>query len=245
MTSNFKFILKHSVATTLSTFKKREVHHNVSLMYHSLFKGAFQSADLYSLRLDKFKKQMNFLKFQKDSIIPFEASNSGVSVTFDDGHLDNYELAAPYLLEQNIPFTIFMISDFISPHHKGYMNKEHLRELAVNSLVTIGSHGKSHQPLAKLPLDKAVLELSQSKKELEDIIGKEVTTMSFPHGSFSEELLLAAKEMGYKKCGTSIERTNTFSLDQIQVNRVCIYSCDSMLSFKQKLNGQWDWVSRR
>lgn len=217
-------------------------------MYHSVFDQKPNTNDIYSLRLEKFKKQMLFLKKQDSALIPFldqgKEESASISVTFDDGYLDNYTLAFPILSDLKIPFTIFMISDFIDESHSLFLNKQHLRELAKNSLVTIGAHGKSHLPLAKMSLSEAKKEMSASKQEIEQILGRKVETMSFPHGSFNQALLEIAAELGYKKCGTSRARPNQRLNDHLQVDRQCIFSCESELSFSQKLNGQWDWLDK-
>lgn len=239
--NNLKFRTKHFAATVLSCFKNKTSGHSC-LMYHSIVQNSRQD-DIFLLSYEKFKDQISFIGGEKT--IPFLSSGEGISLTFDDGYLDNYTVAAPLLFERNMPFTIFMVSDFINPSEKDYLNKEHLRELSLNPLVTLGAHGKTHRPLASLSLQEAKVEMRISKLELEDIIGKKVSAMSFPHGSFNQELLDIALELGYEKCGTSIPATNAVPNSGIQVNRHCIYSCESLLSLKQKINGQWNWIAKR
>lgn len=237
--------MKHHVATAASFFKKQESASRVA-MFHDISSPGKAPRDLYTVDLNLLKKFITISSKTK-KIEPFESQNilnfSSLSITFDDGYLSNLKLAAPLLYEAKMPFTIFMISDFVDSKHTEYLNKEHLRELVSNPLATIGGHGKTHRPLAELPFNEAREELRISKLELENILGREVTTMSFPHGSFNAQLLEAAQELGYKKCGTSVPLANT-SDNLFKVNRQCIYSCDTALSFKQKINGQWDWVWR-
>lgn len=149
------------------------------------------------------------------------------------------------MLEKKIPFTIFLITDFISETYKDYLNKNQIQELAKNPMVTFGTHGKTHRPLSSIGIDEASEELKSSKEILEDIIGKEVTTMSFPHGQFNNEILENAQRLGYQRCGTSIATGNPAQGPELQVNRHCIYFCETLLSFKQKINGKWDWISNK
>lgn len=239
--SDYKFEIKHKVATILSSFARSRVDTGCcSLMYHSIV-DTTKTFDLYQLRKKDFIDQINFIKQSKYKVVDFGSSDVGLSITFDDGHLDNYFVAADILLQNQIPFTVFMISDFIHASHHLYMNKEQLKELSKMSGVTIGAHGKTHNPLAKMQISEAREELRISKEMIEDILGKEVNTMSFPHGSFNQELLMIAKELGYKKCGTSVPRLNDGTSD-LNVNRHCVYSCESKISLRQKINGQWDWI---
>jgi peptidoglycan/xylan/chitin deacetylase (PgdA/CDA1 family) len=235
---NYNFILKHNLATMLSSFKGQNANQvNRSLMFHSIADSDF----LYSLPLEKFKSFINILEKSKLPLVPFTSNQKGISITFDDGLLDKFTVVAPLLLVKKIPFTIFMITDFINSFHRDYLNANHLKDLADNPLVTIGTHGKTHTPLATLGPKEAQDEMRASKLDLENILSREVTTMSFPHGSFNREILRLAKEVGYKKCGTSIALPNKED-DNFQVNRQCIYSCESNLSFNQKINGKWDWI---
>lgn len=238
------FKVKHSAATILSAlvgFPNGPNH--CSLMYHSIVESGTASG-LYEIQKSKFIQHLHIIKYSKREVVDFGSSNCGLSITFDDGHLDNFTLVAEILSQYQFPYTIFMISDFMDEKHNLYMNKEHLREISKMKGVTIGSHGKTHNPLAMMPLADAKEELRISKMSLEDAIGKEVATMSFPHGSFSAELLDVARELGYKKCGTSVPRSNNAD-NILKINRQCIYSCDTEVSFRQKINGQWDWIWNR
>lgn len=243
--NNIVFKSKHLVATSLCRLAPapKDPSHT-SLMYHSILQSS-KVEDIFSLSLDKFTAQLELLKKDNVKLIPFSNAESGVSITFDDGHRDNYELAVPLLLEKQIPFTIFLITDFISEAHKDYLDKDQIKELAKNPLVTFGTHGKTHRPLSGIGIDEAKEELRASKAMLEDLIGKEVTTMSFPHGQFNNEILENAQRFGYQRCGTSIATGNPVQGPKLQVNRHCIYSCETLLSFKQKINGKWDWISNK
>ncbi|MES3037371.1 MAG: polysaccharide deacetylase family protein [Bdellovibrionota bacterium] len=247
--NSIKFQVKHGIATGISFLKPvaDNLPSHRCLMYHSLENPFYDSGDLYSLPVDQFKQQIEWLKENGFRFRPFGSNDpvrnaTEISVTFDDGFLDNYTEAMPFLVSQGVPFTVFMISDFIGAEYKNYLNVHELREMVKNPLVTIGGHGKSHSNLLHLSHEAAVAELTESKKTLEDVLGKEVTTMSFPHGGFNEGLVEAAANLGFKKCGTSVALPN-FSAGTVKVNRQAIFFCDGSISFKQKVKGQWDWTA--
>ena len=78
--------------------------------------------------------------------------------------------------------------DFEDYKKKYICSSEDLREMASSPLCTIGAHGASHQPLAKVWLPWVLKrEILGSKKVLEDIIGKEVSHFSYPYGSISPQ----------------------------------------------------------
>lgn len=239
--------LKHLGATFLSIFvpKKKLRGRHTSLMYHSVGSRNYNDAALYNLDQEKFEEQIRFLINRKVKFIHFCEGVSNkeeelFSITFDDGFLDNFTNAAPFLLKNKIPFTIFMVSDFIGK--SGYLTREQLFELSQNPLVKIGGHGKTHRPLATLTLDEAIEEMKLSKNALEEIITHKVISMSFPHGSYTDELAEKAKELGYRCCGTSIFGSNSIGCNSVALNRKAIFFCETLRSFKQKINGQWDWL---
>jgi peptidoglycan/xylan/chitin deacetylase (PgdA/CDA1 family) len=77
------------------------------------------------------------------------------------------------------------------------MEDAEIRELAENTLFTIGSHGFYHNNLGNIPLKEAVDEVLKSKKYLEDLIGKNVNSIAFPDGSYSEKLPEALHHAGF------------------------------------------------
>lgn len=117
------------------------------------------------------------------------------AITFDDGLIDVYEIAYPFLKSKNIPFTIFVITDFLDT--EGYITTEQLKELASDELVTIGSHGLSHEILPSLTKTEIINEFNNSKKILEDIIKKEVDIFAYSHGQYNKETIKLSKSYRY------------------------------------------------
>lgn len=118
-------------------------------------------------------------------------------ITFDDGHEDMFEYAYPILNELGIPFTMFIVTDFIDK--KKFITKQQLLELSRNPLVTIGSHTKTHTKLNTLTFAQRKEEISTSKTILENILGKEIKYFSYPFGEFSDEDMELVKASGYQR----------------------------------------------
>ena len=116
-----------------------------------------------------------------------------IAITFDDGLLDVYSLAYPVLKEKNIPFTVFIISDFVGT--EGYITVEQLKELANDPLVTIGSHGTSHGILTEMSFEEQKEELTISKKKIEEWIGKKVDFFAYSHGIFNSDTVKLTNEI--------------------------------------------------
>lgn len=124
-----------------------------------------------------------------------EPSMKRIAITFDDGLKDLYELAYPFLKENNIPFTVFIVTDFLD--QPGYMTKENLKEMAKDKLVTIGSHGTTHKNLDSLSPELQRAELEDSKKILERIIDKPVNIFAYSHGQYDQSTMKLMKKYKY------------------------------------------------
>lgn len=108
-------------------------------------------------------------------------------VTFDDGLKDVYRVAYPELKQRGIPFTVFVVTDFLN--QEGYISVEELQILANDPLVTIGSHGTTHKILCGMDKKEQRVELLDSKRILEEKIGKRVCLFAYSHGQFDNVTL--------------------------------------------------------
>jgi len=79
------------------------------------------------------------------------------------------------------------------------MTNEQIKSLAAQPAVTIGCHGYYHNDLATLSPDDVITELSNNKNYLEKLCGKNITALAFPYGSYTKEVIAAAKACGFNK----------------------------------------------
>jgi peptidoglycan/xylan/chitin deacetylase (PgdA/CDA1 family) len=134
-----------------------------------------------------------------------------VAVTFDDCYRDNLA-AAEVLAEHGLPATFFVPAAFVGAGHTFPWDR-HLRRLAhlswddVRSLARqgfeIGSHTLTHANLAAVSWDEARRELVESKRVIEDQVGRRVRWLAYPFGGrehFRAELLPLVTEAGYEGC---------------------------------------------
>ncbi len=145
-----------------------------------------------------------------------------IAITFDDGLQDVYTLAYPYLKEKNIPFTVFIVTDFLD--QPGYITTENLKELAKDDLVTIGAHGTTHQNLNLLSPGQQKSELEDSQKILEAKTGAGVTLFAFSHGAYDKNTL---KQMGKYKYGFTTKQLPLNFLTKVRKKRIPRYNVDA------------------
>lgn len=235
-----KKIISNSFGKTFSSKGKRV------LMYHSLgTKVKNDKYGIYSIDINLFEDQMNYLKMNYaqnlTSIKNFELYKYSISVTFDDGFADILHKACPILCKLNIPFTIFVPPKLIIEKNE-YLSISELRELSKLDICTIGTHGYSHEPLTKLNLNSIKKEISDSKSWLEDILGKEVFCMSYPHGKVNTIVKNEVKKCRFIYAFSSKPGVNSIDTDIFELRRTSILSHDNLKQFISKINGDWDWT---
>ena len=216
------------------------------LTYHSIGDNVpLDNKGIYNLKENKFYDQMSFLKDSRNKISHLGDFNN-LSITFDDGFLNNLSVALPILDKFGFPFTVFITPDFIENNCNNlYLNRSQLLELASYKNVTIGAHGFSHKHLGLLNRDSAIREISDSKKWLEDIISKEVIHFSYPFGSYSDETVSLLKKYLYQTACTVNFGSNFNGCCLFELNRTDIFSFDTLRDFKLKISGAWDWLEFR
>jgi peptidoglycan/xylan/chitin deacetylase (PgdA/CDA1 family) len=134
-----------------------------------------------------------------------------VAIHFDDCYRDVYTNAVPLLARHEMPACLFISSGYVDtdrafPHdlEKCPFRLENLRTEEVAGLVRrgieVGAHTVNHVDLGQVSLDEAVSELTQSKRDLEAILGRPVTVVSFPYGrkeNIRPEVVNVVRQAGY------------------------------------------------
>ena len=65
------------------------------------------------------------------------------------------------------------------------------------AIIEIGSHGKSHRLLTAISRDESARELIESKRDIEEKLGRKVLTFAYPNGSYDETIKQMTAEAGY------------------------------------------------
>jgi peptidoglycan/xylan/chitin deacetylase (PgdA/CDA1 family) len=63
--------------------------------------------------------------------------------------------------------------------------------------MEIGAHGVTHRVLPKLRYEEVLYEVAESKKYLEQLLGKQVESFCYPKGKYSSMVLRAVQQTGY------------------------------------------------
>ena len=108
-------------------------------------------------------------------------------VTFDDGHISNFEFALPILQSRAIRAWFFITVGWTG-RRPGYMGWNELRKLHQAGHV-IGAHGWTHTLLTHCSARRLHSELVDARLTLEDKLGASVTSMSLPGGRYNRHVL--------------------------------------------------------
>ena len=246
---------RHFVGSTLSLLWSRSVtplaKRTQVLMYHSI--GGSADGDhrgIYSLSPNSFVEEMELLKEQcvKNDlkIVPFGDEVPGsLSLTFDDGYRDNLHIAAPLMEKFGFPFHIFLNPTLIESGRDNFLSIEDIRQLSTNPLVSLGLHGYSHEPLTSLSTQSVLKEVELAKSWFEDVVNRQATTFSYPHGSVDDRIAYLIKQCGFTVAACSKFGPITMKSDRLRLPRIDVWSTDTRRSFVAKLEGRWDWMKWR
>jgi peptidoglycan/xylan/chitin deacetylase (PgdA/CDA1 family) len=109
-------------------------------------------------------------------------SGSHFCLTFDDGSKSWVEVVLPTLTELAIPATFFVTTSRVGEQAgSAALSWSDCRQLAAANM-TIGSHTVTHRALADLDKRTARSELRDSKRELEDRLGRHIVDFGAPYG---------------------------------------------------------------
>lgn len=104
------------------------------------------------------------------------------------------------------------------------MTKEDLKLIARHPLVTIESHTMNHPILTNISESTLKMELIESKRVLEEIVGYSIDVFSYPNGDVGQREVNALKEAGYRYAFTTeskaldIENSNPYLLPRMAMN---------------------------
>jgi hypothetical protein len=153
---------------------------------------------LYVVDPKQFEKHVDlFLQLRKaEGLQPEE--------TFDDGHISNFEFAAPILHSRGLAARFFITVGWTG-NRPNYMGWPELRSLH-DSGQSIGAHGWTHTLLTHCGERELFTELNSARLTLEDKLGTSITTMSLPGGRYNARVLEACRSAGYTQIFSSIPR---------------------------------------
>lgn len=182
----------------------------------------------------------------------FSLTRPAVVITFDDGFRDFYDKAFPLLNEHGFGATMFLPTQYISNSGETFMGRAMLAWGQIRELqregISFGSHSATHRKLIRLSRQELLMELSRSKREIEDHTGMPVRSFSYPYalpeqnrrflGMLEKLLRRSGYDQGVStRIGVATSKDPVYYFKRIPVNK-----WDDNILFQSKLHGGYDWV---
>lgn len=179
------------------------------LMYHALgtANGLRDTADPhYAVTEAAFARHLDAVReagLRGSAIGPLldgGAAAGVVGLTFDDGHVSNLK-AVDALAQRDFTAEFFVNPATVGT--QGHLGWAELREMAAAGM-SIQSHGFHHRYLDMLSPQDVMTELVDSRREIEDRMGRTVSVFAPPGGRAPAGLAEVAAEAGYRALCTSV-----------------------------------------
>jgi peptidoglycan/xylan/chitin deacetylase (PgdA/CDA1 family) len=228
------------------------------LLYHSIS----QADNYYAVAPHMFAQHMRYLKAQYCPVRLVEVAafvtgqgtlpDRAIAITFDDGYADFLTNAFPVLEKYGIPATLFVCAGNVERkmlgNHLPLLSWEQIRTLQHSGLIEIGSHALTHQPLTRLSLKEATMEIAASRAIIGNRCGISPGCFAYPKGHFNPAVAQLVEQAGYQAAVTveshlvqgdtpqAMRAQAQFMMPRMQIDRVT-----SLRIFQTKLTRASNW----
>jgi peptidoglycan/xylan/chitin deacetylase (PgdA/CDA1 family) len=206
----------------------------VVLLYH----------DVADSEVAAFERHVSFLRRRYD-VLPLaelHTSASGsrprVSLTFDDALASFGSNAISVLAQHSTPATLFVPSGLIAASEPGYMTPDAVK--ALPPYIEVGSHSRLHRRLSTLDDAELGSEVAGSKVELEEMLGRPVSSFAFPFGDTNARVEQHTAASGYDR--TYSVRPGTVTQQRHGVPRTTLEPSESLFELRLKADGAYRWM---
>lgn len=221
------------------------------LMYHNVA----ETAGFNTVSVSNMRTQLNYIaqSFHCVSLDDYitalpngrETEKKLVTVTVDDAYRSFREVILPLLETYQIPVTLYVPVKHIASYNVWDSGREKIEimswseitELAKHPLVTIGSHGMTHNSLGKMDTAGLRYEIMESKIKLEEKLSVKINHFSFPFGQicdYNSEALRILKKADYHSCCSTRFSNKNRIVDIFRLSRIEVEPGDSLADFRTK-----------
>ncbi len=225
------------------------------LMYH---KVSEKEQDFLTVTTGQLSEQLHWLKSRFHFITLRELVNhitlstplpkNALLVTFDDGYENNFTHAYPIFKMLNIPFSIFLVANFIGKNvqHDGkiqtFLKPEELQKM--QDLVQFGYHGCSHASLMDIKENEWANEIKKGIDLLNALAITLENAWAYTYGNYPKKNELQFKKLkeiyhsNKIQCAFRIgNRINYLPLKEYyQIQRIDVRGNESFFKFKWKVS---------
>ncbi len=215
-------------------------------MYHKVARpGPDAKVRGHYVTPDRFSRQLRLLDLMRIPAASIDdldrhTNGRGVAITFDDGYANFAAEAWPRLQATHRPATVFVVTGLLGKTdewdggQEPLLTAESIGKLAEEG-VAFGSHTVNHADLTAVPQATAVVELESSRRQLADLIGRDVTGFCYPYGRYHEGVRQAVIAAGYGWACSTRKGANSPQTDRFALRRINVRADTSAIVLALKL----------
>lgn len=214
---------------------------NIPILYYHFVKNPGKNARIKGLYTNTIhfewqikqliKKGFTFITFEDIVKKKYDIKNRNIILTFDDGCESLYYNAFPILKKYGAKAVIYVVSKSLGDRNVVWPMNENLEPLNILTKeqilemadygIEIGSHLCHHVHLPQLSSAEMKDELFESKKILEDELGKEIYSVAYPFGSYNSKVIEVAQQAGYQY-GVTTKSGNNQTAGNLELFRISV-----------------------
>ena len=200
----------YEVATVNNTYYIGQKNLQIPIfVYHDLVEDKSQiEYDYMQTTVERFEKQitglikLGYKPITYQDLVDYKEGKKALSkwsiiITFDDGYTGVYKYAYEIAKKYNIPMTSFLIDDCVGI--PGYYTWDEAREMHDSGLISIYSHGLTHDRYSEVDKDVLVEQTEQAYKNLQTNLNDEnlLKVFTYPYGLYTAEERTALDNAGF------------------------------------------------
>ena len=163
-------------------------------------------------------------------------------ITFDDAYCCFDRNAWPLLHARGLTATVFAVAGQIGgtnswdppDRREPLLDGTRLRALQDEG-VHVGSHGLTHLPLARIPIEQAARELTRSREVLSDLLGRDPLIVAYPFSNQNHDVRRLVQDAGYEGAVRGRGRMNWRATDPFALRRIKIEPTTTIASLRRTL----------
>jgi peptidoglycan/xylan/chitin deacetylase (PgdA/CDA1 family) len=170
-----------------------------------------------------------------------------IALSFDDGYLDFATYAVPVLRHHDFKATVFVCPGLIDGTASMSWYRDPPPLLAWDSIVALDGervrfepHSVTHRNLTALDLASAAAEIRESKRVLEDRLGRPTRVFCYPGGLGGPREQALVRDAGLELATTCEPGVAATGTNPLAVPRTAVQRHDSVGDFRAKLAGIHD-----
>jgi len=204
------------------------------LMYHSINDETGTNPPDLVVTPENFRTHLAYLQKRGYQFLTMSEVISGdydsaprVALTFDDGFQDNYTQMFPILKEFGAKATIYLCPDMPKIDK---LTREQILEMQASGSIEFGAHTMTHINLSQISDESAIYEITESKKYVEKLTGRECPSFAYPFGRLNDRVAQSVEKAGFLSAVVVKKGIEAIG-DKYRIKRLSILRKTNLLQF--------------